>query len=163
MKSISRNGPPNVNFSIMHPCNNFGLWTVNKKLDECVTLHSNFLEMSYELNIKMKCLAPLHLGDVKNFLIPPRMTYVLTNSTYVSRSWRPLYLSGVMWRRPLCCLSAPFSRVSRRTLGPDWCISLISTEKTMHALMKWDENMKLFITWWAIDNIQIFCSAIPNI
>ena len=73
MKSISRNGPPNVNFSIMHPCNNFGLWTVNKKLDECVTLHSNFLEMSYELNIKMKCLAPLHLGDVKNFLIPPRI------------------------------------------------------------------------------------------
>ena len=57
----------------MHPCNNFGLWTVNKKLDECVTLHNNFLEMSYELNIKMKCLAPLHLGDVKNFLIPPRM------------------------------------------------------------------------------------------
>ena len=56
----------------MHPCNNFGLWTVNKKLDECVTLHSKFLEMSYELNIKMKCLAPLHLGDVNNFLIPPR-------------------------------------------------------------------------------------------
>ena len=73
MKSISRNGLPNVNFSIMHPCNNFGLWTVNKKLEECVTLHSNFLEMSYELNFKMKCLAPLHLGDVKNFLIPPRI------------------------------------------------------------------------------------------
>ena len=61
----------------MHPCNNFGLWTVNKKLDECVTLHSNFLEMSYELNIKMKCLAPLHLGDVKNFLIPLRTLYML--------------------------------------------------------------------------------------
>ena len=73
MKSISRNGLPNVNFSVMHPCNNFGLWTVNKKLEECVTLHSNFLEMSYELNIKMKCLAPLHLGDVKNFMIPPRI------------------------------------------------------------------------------------------
>ena len=73
MKSVSRNGPPNVNFSIMHPCNNFGLWTVNTKLDECVTLHSNSLEMSYELNIKIKCLAPLHLGDVKNFLIPPRI------------------------------------------------------------------------------------------
>ena len=27
---ISRNGLPNVNFSIMHPSNNFGLWTVNK-------------------------------------------------------------------------------------------------------------------------------------
>ena len=56
----------------MHPYNNFGLWTVIKKLEECVTLHSNFLEMSYELNIKMKCMAPLHLGDVKNLLIPPR-------------------------------------------------------------------------------------------
>ena len=41
-KSISKNGLPNVNFSIMHPCNDFGLWTVNKKLDEYVTLHSNF-------------------------------------------------------------------------------------------------------------------------
>ena len=28
--------------------------------------------MSYELNIKIKCLTPLLLGDVKNFLIPPR-------------------------------------------------------------------------------------------
>ena len=36
-------------------------------MDECVTLHSNFVEMSYELNIKMKCL-----GDVNNCLIPPR-------------------------------------------------------------------------------------------
>ena len=34
-------------------------------------MRSNFLEMSYELDIKMKCLAPLHLGDVKSFLIPP--------------------------------------------------------------------------------------------
>ena len=42
---------------------NFGLWTVNKKSEECVTLHSDFLEMSYELNIKMKFLAPLLLGD----------------------------------------------------------------------------------------------------
>ena len=41
-------------------------------LEERVTLHSNFLEMSDELNVKMKCLAPLHLGDVNNFLIPPR-------------------------------------------------------------------------------------------
>ena len=37
-----------------------------------ITLHSNVLEMSHELNIKMKCMAPLHLGDVKNCLIPPR-------------------------------------------------------------------------------------------
>ena len=43
------------------------MWTVNKKLDECVTLYSDFLEMSYELNIKIKCLALLHLGDVQNF------------------------------------------------------------------------------------------------
>ena len=50
-----------------------------KKLDECVTLYmySNFLEMSYELNIKMKRLAPLHLGDVNNLLIPPRIQLAL--------------------------------------------------------------------------------------
>ena len=48
----------------------FGLWSVNKKSEESVTLHSDFLEMSYELNIKMKCMTPLLLGDVKNFLIP---------------------------------------------------------------------------------------------
>ena len=30
------------------------------------------LEMSYELNFKIKCVDPLLLGDVKNFLIPPR-------------------------------------------------------------------------------------------
>ena len=47
---------------VMHPCTNFGLWTVNNKLEEFVTLHSDFLEMSYELNIKIKCLAPLLLG-----------------------------------------------------------------------------------------------------
>ena len=53
---------------------NFGLWTVNKKLEKCVNLHINFLEMSYyELYIKMKFLAPLLLGDVKNILIPPRI------------------------------------------------------------------------------------------
>ena len=57
----------------MYPCNNFGLWTVNKKLEEYVTLHSDFLQMSYELNIKMKCVAPLLLGDVKNFLITPHI------------------------------------------------------------------------------------------
>ena len=54
----------------MHPCNDFGMLTDNKKSEECVTLHSDFSEMSYELNIKMKCVTPLLLGDVKNFLIP---------------------------------------------------------------------------------------------
>ena len=34
-----------------------------KKSDKSVTLHRDFLEMSYEFNIKMKCLAPLLLGD----------------------------------------------------------------------------------------------------
>ena len=48
------------------------MWTVNTKSEKCVTLHSDFLEMSYELHIKIKFLAPLLLGDVKNFLIPPR-------------------------------------------------------------------------------------------
>ena len=38
---------------------NFGLWTVNTKSEKCVTLHSDFLEMSYESHIKMKFLAPL--------------------------------------------------------------------------------------------------------
>ena len=52
---------------------NFGLCTVNKKSEECVTFHSDFLEMSNELNIKMMCLAPLLLGDFKNFLISPRI------------------------------------------------------------------------------------------
>ena len=51
----------------------FGMWSVNKKSEEFVTLHSDFLEMSYELNIKMKCVASLLLGDIKNFLIPPRI------------------------------------------------------------------------------------------
>ena len=63
------------------------MWTVNKKLDGCVTLHSNFLEMSYELNIKMKCLASLHLSDVKKCLIPPRIVNI------------------VMWRHPLLLYS----------------------------------------------------------
>ena len=54
---------------------NFGPWTVNKKSEECVTLHSDLLEMSYELNIKMKFLAPLLMGDFKNLLKPSR-TYV---------------------------------------------------------------------------------------
>ena len=43
-----------MNFSVMHRCNNFGLWIVNKTSEECVTLHNDFLQMSYELNIKMK-------------------------------------------------------------------------------------------------------------
>ena len=37
--------------------------TDSQKLVECVTLHRDFLEMSYELSIKMKFLAPLLLGD----------------------------------------------------------------------------------------------------
>ena len=82
MKSVSRNGLPNLNFSIMHPCNNFGMWTVNDKLDECVTLCSNFLEMSYELNIKMKFLAPLLLGDVKNFFDTPSYIKKLLQKSY---------------------------------------------------------------------------------
>ena len=58
----------------MHPCNNFGMWTVNKKSEQCVTLHIDFLVMSDDyLSIRTKCVAPLLLGDVKNFLIPPRM------------------------------------------------------------------------------------------
>ena len=48
----------------------FFLLTVHRP--KFVTLHSDFLEMSYELNIKMKCLTPLLLCDIKNFLIPPR-------------------------------------------------------------------------------------------
>ena len=40
------------------------MWAVNKKSEKCVTLHSNFLEMSYELNIKKTLImAPLLLGD----------------------------------------------------------------------------------------------------
>ena len=64
-----------ISIYIMHPCNNFDLWTVNKKSEECVTSHSDFLEMFYGLNIKVKCMAPLLLGDVNNFLIPPRIYY----------------------------------------------------------------------------------------
>ena len=52
-----------MNFRVMHPCNNFGLWIVNNKSEECVTLQNEFLEMSYELSIKMSFLAPLLLGD----------------------------------------------------------------------------------------------------
>ena len=62
----------------MHPCNNSGLWTVNTKSEEFVTLHSDFLEISYELDIKMRCVAPLLLGDVKNLLIPPRIMIIYT-------------------------------------------------------------------------------------
>ena len=50
------------------------LWSINKKTEEFVTLHSDFLEMPYELNIKIKCAVPLLLGDVKSILIPPRIT-----------------------------------------------------------------------------------------
>ena len=67
-----------LKFQIYDLSYHFGLWTVNNKSEECVTLHNNFLEMSYELNIKIKCLASLLLGDVKNFLIPPRMYFIRT-------------------------------------------------------------------------------------
>ena len=30
---------------------NFGLWAINKMSDKSVTLHGDFLKMSYELNI----------------------------------------------------------------------------------------------------------------
>ena len=52
-----------MNFSVMQTCNNFGIWTVNKKSEECVTLQNNFLEISFELNLRMTFLAPLLLGD----------------------------------------------------------------------------------------------------
>ena len=52
-----------MNFSVMHPCNNFGPWTVNKKSEEYVTLQNDLLKMSYELNMRMTFLAPLLLGD----------------------------------------------------------------------------------------------------
>ena len=35
-----------MNFIIIHPCNNFGLWS-DKRWGNCVTLHSDFVEMSY--------------------------------------------------------------------------------------------------------------------
>ena len=56
-----------MNFSVMHPCNHFGMWTINKKSEECVTLQDDSLEMSYELHIRMTFLAPLLLGDSKTF------------------------------------------------------------------------------------------------
>ena len=37
-----------LKLQIYDPSYNFGLWTVNKKSDKSVTLHSEFLEMSYE-------------------------------------------------------------------------------------------------------------------
>ena len=55
-----------MNFCVMHPCNNFGPWTVNKKSEECVTLENDLLEMSYELSIRMTFPAPL----LSNGLIP---------------------------------------------------------------------------------------------
>ena len=42
--------------------------TVNTKSEECVTLHSDFLEMSYELNFKMKCVISL-LFDTPSYTI----------------------------------------------------------------------------------------------
>ena len=70
VKSISWNILHIVDFSNMHPCNDFGMWTVNKESEGCIILHSDFLKMSYEFNIKMQCVAPLLQGHVKNFMIP---------------------------------------------------------------------------------------------
>ena len=36
-----------------------------------MTLHSDYLKMSYGLHIKINILAGLLLGDFKGFLIPP--------------------------------------------------------------------------------------------
>ena len=62
----------------MHPFNNFGMWTVNQKSEECVT--------SYELNIKLKCVAPLLLCDIKNFLIPPRIYQTIDHIGMIKRT-----------------------------------------------------------------------------
>ena len=63
---MHRNGTILINLKITDLYNllyNFELLTVNTKSEECVTLQSDFLEMSYELNIKIKFLASLVLGD----------------------------------------------------------------------------------------------------
>ena len=67
----------------------FGLWTVNKKSEECVTLHSD------------KGVAPLPLNDVNNFLIPPRssiftfyLLLLLLKKAESSESLRHLYLKS---------------------------------------------------------------------
>ena len=65
-------------YDLLH---NFVLWTVNRTVGaKCVTLHSDFVKMSYALHIKIKFLAPTLLGDFKNFLIPPRIWQVISNS-----------------------------------------------------------------------------------
>ena len=62
-------------FIIIHPCNKFGMWTVNRKWVEMCDFHSDYVKMSYGSHIKIKILAGLLLGDFKNFLIPPRIIY----------------------------------------------------------------------------------------
>ena len=57
-----------VAFSIIHPCNNFGLWTVNRKWGKWLTLHSDYVKMCNGSHIKIKILAGLHLGA--NFWYP---------------------------------------------------------------------------------------------
>ena len=77
----------------------FGLWTINKRSEECVTLLSDFLEMAYELNIKMKCLTPLLLGDIKNFLIPPRITLITIYRQAYQRYANPLIVDTLSFTK----------------------------------------------------------------
>ena len=49
-----------------------------------MTLHSDYVKMSYGSHIKIKILAGLLLGDFKNFLIPPRICPTTKDSC---RSW----------------------------------------------------------------------------
>ena len=52
-------------------------------------MQCDFLEMPYELNIKMKCVAPLLLGDVNNFLIPPPpRTLQWQNCVVLVKTWQ---------------------------------------------------------------------------
>ena len=52
-----------MNFSVMHHVTILVCGQSIKKTEECVTLQNDFLEMSYELNIRITFLAPLLLGD----------------------------------------------------------------------------------------------------
>ena len=99
----------------------FDLWTVNKKSEEFVTLHSDFLEMSYEFNIKMNCLTPLLLGDVKNFLIPPRMAdiniklFKLTMTLELAGILYPQHSSSYAVRRRVECAGGNMRNASFKT------------------------------------------------
>ena len=48
-----------------------------------MTLHSEYVKMSYGSRIKIKFLAPLLLGDFKNLLIPPRIYRLISPSLIV--------------------------------------------------------------------------------